>query len=50
VSCGLAELSPDEKKTVEELFKEADEALYQAKMGGKNKVAVSKREESPAQN
>lgn len=44
VSCGLAELSPDEKKTVEELLKEADEALYQAKEGGKNKVAVSSRE------
>ncbi len=44
VSCGLAELSPGEKKTVEEFLKEADEALYQAKEGGKNKIAVSKRE------
>lgn len=41
VSCGLAELSPGEKKTVEEFLKEADEALYQAKESGKNKVAVS---------
>jgi diguanylate cyclase (GGDEF)-like protein len=44
VSCGLAALSPGEKKSVEELLKEADEALYQAKEAGKNKVAVSKRE------
>jgi two-component system, cell cycle response regulator len=44
VSCGLAELSPGAKKTVEEVLKEADEALYQAKEGGKNKIAVSKRE------
>ena len=44
VSCGLAELSPGEKKTIEELLKEADEALYQAKQGGKNKVAFSRRE------
>ena len=41
VSCGLAELSPGEKKTVEGFLKEADEALYQAKESGKNKVAVS---------
>lgn len=40
VSCGLAELSPGEEKTVEELLKEADEALYQAKELGRNKVAV----------
>ena len=44
VSCGLAALSPGEKKTVEEFLNEADEALYQAKEAGKNKVAVSKRE------
>jgi two-component system cell cycle response regulator len=44
VSCGLAELSPGEKKTIEELLKEADEALYQAKVGGKNKVAISSRD------
>jgi PleD family two-component response regulator len=41
VSCGLAELSPGEKKTVEEFLKEADGALYQAKESGKNKVAIS---------
>ena len=41
VSCGLAELSPGERKTIEELLKEADAALYRAKERGKNNVAVS---------
>lgn len=40
VSCGLAEISPGEKKTVDELLKEADAALYTAKQKGKNNVAV----------
>jgi diguanylate cyclase (GGDEF)-like protein len=40
VSCGIAEVSPGENKAIEELLKEADEALYQAKEDGKNKVAV----------
>ena len=40
VSCGLAELYSGEDKTVDELLKEADTALYQAKEKGKNNVAV----------
>ena len=43
VSCGLAELSPGEKKSIEELLKEADTALYQAKENGKNRVALHDR-------
>jgi diguanylate cyclase (GGDEF)-like protein len=43
VSCGLAELSPDEEKTTEELIKEADDALYKAKERGKNNVALHAR-------
>lgn len=39
VSLGLAGLSSGEKKTVEELLKEAEAALYKAKDLGKNKVA-----------
>ena len=41
VSCGLADLSPGEGKTIDELLKEADTALYEAKERGKNNVAVS---------
>jgi two-component system cell cycle response regulator len=41
VSCGIAELSPGEEKTIEELLREADTALYQAKERGKNNVAIS---------
>lgn len=40
VSCGLAELASGEKKTVDELLKQADAALYEAKERGKNNVAV----------
>lgn len=38
VSVGLAALTPGEKRTFEDLLKEADEALYRAKEGGKNRV------------
>jgi diguanylate cyclase (GGDEF)-like protein len=38
VSVGLAALTPGEKKTFEDLLKEADAALYHAKEGGKNRV------------
>ncbi len=41
-SCGLAECGPDE--TVESLLRRADEALYQAKKGGKNRAVVSPSE------
>ncbi|MBA2714939.1 MAG: diguanylate cyclase [Rubrobacteraceae bacterium] len=40
VSVGLAALTPGEKKTLEDLLKEADAALYRAKEGGKNGVAL----------
>ena len=40
ISCGLAELASREDKTVDELLKEADTALYEAKKNGKNNVAV----------
>lgn len=40
VSCGLAELASGEKKTIDDLLKEADTALYEAKERGKNNVAV----------
>ena len=40
VSCGVAEFTPG--LTGEELVKRADEALYEAKRTGKNRVVVSK--------
>ncbi len=40
VSCGLAELTSDGKKTVDEFLKQTDTALYKAKARGKNNVAV----------
>ena len=47
VSCGLAELAPGEEKTVDELLKQADTALYTAKERGKNNVAVHDRQVRP---
>jgi diguanylate cyclase len=44
VSCGLAEFSFDE--TAEELLRRADEALYEAKRTGKNRVAIGKKQKS----
>ena len=44
VSCGVAEFSPDE--TGEELLRRADEALYEAKRTGKNRVVVAKKQKS----
>ena len=44
VSCGLAEFSFDE--TAEDLLRRADEALYEAKRTGKNRVVVAKKQKS----
>ena len=38
ISVGLAALSPGERKPVEDLLKEADDALYGAKEAGRNRV------------
>ena len=40
MSCGLAGLEPGSTKSVEELLREADGALYAAKHNGKNTVAL----------
>ena len=42
VSCGLAEFSADE--TDEDLVRRADEALYEAKRTGKNRVVLAKKQ------
>ena len=44
VSCGVAEFSPDE--TGDELLHRADEALYEAKRTGKNRVIVARKQKS----
>jgi len=44
VSCGLAEFSFDE--TAEDLLRRADEALYEAKRTGKNRVVIGRKQKS----
>ncbi len=41
ISIGLAELRPGDEKSAEDLLKEADEALYEAKEDGRNRVKVN---------
>lgn len=40
ISAGVAELTPTEPKSGEELLREADAALYRAKESGRNRVRV----------
>src|SRR6266850_5574824 len=44
VSCGVAEFLPDD--TPEELIRRADEALYEAKRTGKNRIVLAKKQKS----
>jgi two-component system, cell cycle response regulator len=40
ISVGLAVLPPDEERLVEDLLRDADDALYRAKEAGRNRVAA----------
>jgi diguanylate cyclase (GGDEF)-like protein len=40
ISVGLAAFSRGEKRSFEELLKEADDALYAAKEAGRNRIMV----------
>ncbi|PZM06002.1 hypothetical protein DOL92_02525, partial [Acinetobacter nosocomialis] len=41
VSIGISLYSPNYHRSIESLFKEADDALYQAKRQGRNRVFIS---------
>ncbi|MFI5176229.1 MAG: diguanylate cyclase domain-containing protein [Terriglobia bacterium] len=41
MSAGIAALIPGDSRTIEDLLKEADKALYEAKESGRNRLAVS---------
>lgn len=41
ISVGLAQLCPGDRKSAEELLKEADDALYEAKENGRNRIKVN---------
>lgn len=41
VSIGICICAPENKQTIEQLFKQADDALYQAKRLGRNQVVIS---------
>jgi two-component system, cell cycle response regulator len=41
MSAGIAALTPGDSRTIEDLLKEADKALYEAKESGRNRLALS---------
>jgi two-component system, cell cycle response regulator len=40
ISVGISALAPDDKRSTDDWLKSADEALYRAKAGGRNRVAL----------
>jgi PleD family two-component response regulator len=40
ISCGICEVELDTRAKADELFRKADELMYQAKKGGKNQVVA----------
>lgn len=48
VSIGIAVLCPDEGLPPNELFSQADDAVYEAKRQGRNRVCVANRADSPS--
>ena len=43
-SCGVAELDRDSMENIDQLISVADQALYQAKNGGRNKTIIGRPE------
>jgi diguanylate cyclase len=43
-SCGLAEFNPEE--TADDVIRRADEALYEAKRTGKNRLVLARKQKS----